>query len=127
MTIITDGMWWKMCDCCMQRPVPLAEAIINRGFVYSREWGLFYVAGSSHQPAMSLLLAWDNGMNCGIDVADHLGLEYSDGTADHWLHNTDGSAFCSSIATGVVIAGRRTNLNTAEKRIFRNIDYLYEA
>lgn len=126
MPIITDEMWYAMCDCYMSMPVPLHEAIISKSFVYHRKYGLFYVAGSSHQIAMSLLLAWDNGYACGVDYADDMGLEYAHESADYWLQNTAGTAFRSSLDryNSIVLTGHMSHLNIGEKRIFKTLELI---
>lgn len=121
----TDRQWWAMCDCHMSRPVPLTRAAITRPFVYCREYGLFYVVRAYHQAAMSLLLAWQHGLDRGVDVAEKLGLEYSHGTADRWLELTPGAAFMSSVGEGKIEVGREGNLNRHELRVFGEVLRLF--
>ncbi len=110
--------------CRMSDPVPLVEAILTRPFVYCRAYGVFYVPRAWHQIAMSLLLAWQHGLNDGIDVSDNLSLEYAGESSEYWLEVTPGSAFRSSAGIGNVIACRNENLNSHEKRWLKDIYYL---
>lgn len=113
----TDKMHWKMCDANMSSPVPLAEADLCKPFVYDRRFGVFYVPMGHHQSAMSLILAWHHDCDDGIDVSEKLGLEYSSGTADHWLEHTVGAAFRSSVGKLIQIANFK-NLTIQERRLF---------
>jgi hypothetical protein len=78
----TDEQWWSMCDAHMSLPIPLAKADLQQPFVYERRYGVFYVPSGQHQNAMSILLAFHHGLTKGIDVADRLRLDFSQGTAD---------------------------------------------
>lgn len=121
----TEQQWWKMCDAGMSLPIPLHEADLTRPFVYDRAFGVFPVPGGKHQVAMSLLLAWQHGCSCGIDVANKLGLEFSDGTADRWLEATPGAAFLSSVGKRIQIATGR-GLTLQERRLFGDFECIFE-
>lgn len=118
--------FWKLCDAEMSDPVVLSRADVSRPFVYDRQFGFFYVPMGRHQQAMSLLLAFHHGHSDGLTAAGRLGLEYSSGSADHWLEHIPGTAFRSSQGSRV-LAGRRGSLNAIERRIFGTVDYLFEA
>lgn len=122
---ITDGIWWAMCDANMSDPVPLEQADLTQPFVYDRKYGVFPVSKGSHQVAMSLILAWHLGFKNGVRVAENLKLSYSDGTADHYLKNIEGTAFLSSVGKNVC-AGHKTNLTEKEKDYFGKVTYLFE-
>ncbi len=114
---ITKEMWWKMCDVHMSRPAPLNEADLTREFIYERSWGVSYVPFGYHQAAMSLLLAFQHGLLHGIDVSDKLNLEFSSGTADHWLEHSPGAAFLSSQSPKIYV-GNIKGLTILERRLF---------
>jgi hypothetical protein len=116
-SLFTDPQWWAMCDFHMGLPVPLAEADLTRPFVYERRWGVFYVPMGMHRGAMSLLLAFQHGLTGGIAVAERLGLDYSEGTADHWLQHTPGAAMLSSQGTQILV-GTGRGLTPLERRRF---------
>lgn len=120
----TDAQWWAMCSFDMSLPQQLAEADLTKPFVYQRGLGVFHVPAGRHQAAMSLLLAFQNGLTSGIDVARRLGLDFSDGTADHWLEHTVGAAFRSSVGASVQ-AGRPGSLSSSERRYFGDVQYLF--
>lgn len=121
---ITDKMWWKMCDLHMALPVPLKEADLAKPFVYERKWGVFYVPMGMHQGAMSLLLAFQHGLESGVKVAEKLGLTYSEGTADYWLEHTPGAAFLSSVGDNRIQAGSFKQLNVREHRLFGDVCFV---
>lgn len=81
----------------MSLPVPLEQADLSRPFVYERQHGVFYVPFGKHQRSMSFLLALQHGCDSGVEVAQKLGLDYPELTADHWLEHTPGAAFRSSV------------------------------
>lgn len=122
----TDKLWYKICDLCMSDPVPLAQADLTKPFVYARQWGVFYVPGGYHPAVMSFLLAVQYGLDCGIDVAEKLDLRYSDGTADHWMKNTPGAAFKSSVSKTIQIASKR-GLTVLERRLFGNSTSIFDS
>lgn len=121
----TDKMFWKMVDCNMSNPVPLAEADLTKPFVYERRWGVFYVPFGYHAISMSLLLAWQNNCDSPIDVGDLLGLRASDETADHWLEHTEGAAFRSSVGKQIQVATRK-GLTVQERRLFGDVACVFE-
>ncbi|WP_338924516.1 hypothetical protein V0M98_33415 (plasmid) [Pseudomonas silesiensis] len=116
---ITREMWWKMCDVHLSRPIPLYEADLSRPFIYERAWGVSYVPCGFHQGAMTLLLAFQHDLKCGIDVANKLNLEFSSGTADHWLEHSPGAAFLSSVGKTIQV-GNPKGLTIMERRKFRS-------
>lgn len=121
----SDEQWWSMCDACMSMPVPLAQADLSKPFVYDRQYGVFYVPMGYHQTAMSVLLAFQHGLTKGVDVSEKLELRYSEGTADEWLRATPGACFRSSVGKKVQ-AGQRGSLSVIERRIFGEVEYLFE-
>lgn len=122
---ISDEMWWAMCDAHLSLPVPLAEADLSKPFVYERSRGVFYVPGGYHPSAMSILLAFQHGLTCGIDVAEKLKLEFSSGTADYWLEHTPGAAFRSSVGRCVVV-GSTKGLTIQERRLFGEVKCAFD-
>jgi len=120
----SDERWWAMCSANMSVPVPLHLADVSQPFVYDRQYGLFYVPVGHHQLAMSTLLAWQHGCVKGLDVAEKLGLEFSDGTADRWLETTSGAAFRSSQGKKVQ-AGKRGALTVIERRLLGDVEYVF--
>lgn len=118
---LTQRQWNKFCDFCMSDPVPLAQADLSRPFVYEREYGVFYVPSGYLPSAMSLLLALRHGCEDGINVAEKLKLEYSSGTAAHWLEHTPGAAFKSSVGKRIQVATGR-GLTVQERRLFGEFD-----
>lgn len=122
---ISDEMWWAMCDAHMGLPVPLAEADLSRPFVYERRWGVFYVPGGYHPSAMSLLLAFQHGLCCGIDVGEKLKVSCSSGTADYWLEHTPGAAFRSSVGRCVSV-GSLKGLTIQERRLFGEVKCVFD-
>lgn len=122
---ITDRKWHAMCDAHMEEPIPLEQADLGKPFVYDRKYGVFPVSKGSHQVAMSLLLAWQYELKNGVLVSEKLNLSYSHGTADHYLKNTVGTAFLSSVGKSVC-AGHKSNLNEKEKDFFGRITYLFD-
>jgi hypothetical protein len=122
----TDPQWWSMCDASMSLPVPLAKADLQQPFVYERSYGVFYVPFGQHQQAMSTLLAFRHGLVKGIDVAEHLGLSFSHGTADEWLRSTPGACFRSSVGKKIQV-GSRSSLNALERRLIGiEVAYVFE-
>lgn len=122
----TDEQWWSMCDANMSLPESLAKADLTRPFVYDRRYGVFHVPSGHHQHAMSILLAFRHGHTKGLAVAEHLGLEFSHGTADEWLRTTPGACFLSSVGRNV-LAGSRDSLSVLERRIIgRGVSYAFE-
>lgn len=71
---------------------------------------------------MSLLLAWHHGLNCGIDVAELLKLEYSGGTADRFLM-LPGTAFRSTQGS-VVEAWAPQNLEDWEIALLGKVRFI---
>ena len=112
-----------MCDAGMSLPEPLETADLTKPFVYDRKYGVFPVIRGNHQVAMSLLLAVHKGYKNGVDASEKMGLEYSHGTADHYLVNITGTAFLSSVGK-CITAGSKNNLNEKEKDYFGSISYL---
>ncbi|MDP3227094.1 MAG: hypothetical protein Q8N13_03845 [Acidovorax sp.] len=74
---------------------------------------------------MSLLLAFAQGCESGIEVGEHLGLDFPDETADRWLEITPGAAFRSSVGRKIQ-AGKRSHLTLIEKRWLGDIQYLFD-
>ncbi len=103
----------------MSNPIPLSKANLSHPFVYERRWGVFYVPNGKHQAAMSVLLAFQHNLQCGIDVAEKLNLEYSAETADYWLEHTPGAAFLSSVSKKIQIANFKL-MTAQERRAFSN-------
>jgi hypothetical protein len=83
-----------------------------------------YCPMGMHQGAMSVLLAFQHGLTCGIDVAEKLGISYSDGTADYWLQHTPGAAFRSSVGRRIQVA-TLSGLSIKERRAFADVDLAF--
>ena len=107
----------EMARCQMAEPLPLAQAKLDQPFVYSRQYGVFYVPARYHQIAMTLLLAFQQGLASGEDVAAAMKLPYPDGTADRWLEETPGTAFKSSVGSRIQV-GHIRKLSLEERRYF---------
>lgn len=110
-------MYWRMCDVGLGLPVPLAKADLTRTFIYDRAWGVFFCPLGTHQAGMALLLAWQHGLNRGLEVAERLGLDGTSGAADHWLENTPGAVFRSFVSEHLLV-GKLSGLTPIERRVF---------
>ncbi|MGQ2979213.1 MAG: hypothetical protein ACT6Q9_05895 [Polaromonas sp.] len=121
----TAQQWQALRDAGVQEPQPLHLADLSVPFVYHRAVGVFHCAAGKHRLAMSLLLAFAEGCDSGIAVAEHLGLDFPDETADRWLEITPGAAFRSSVGRKVQ-AGKRSHLTQIEKRWLGDIQYLFD-
>ena len=122
---LTNRQWNQFCDFGMSDPIGLQHADLTKPFVYERRFGVFYVPGGMHQSAMSFLLALQYHRETGVDVAEQLKLQYSSGTADHWLEHTPGAAFKSSVGKRIQIA-TRTNLTFQERKLFGEVDEVFK-
>lgn len=120
--VFTDRQFWKICDARLGEPLPFAKADLTKPYVYDRKYGVFWCPMGHHQAAMSLLLAFHLGFDDGISVAEHLGVEYSCGTADYYLENIPGTCFKSSVSKNVQ-AGRKGNLSPSELRFLGPVIY----
>lgn len=124
----TDEQWYAMCNRNMGLPVPLSEADIDRPFVYDRTWGLFYVPMGYHGQVMALLLAFHHGFVCPIEYAESIGREnhynITDELADAYLLERPGTVMSSSVGTHLQV-GRRSHLDAAERRVFREFRICY--
>lgn len=69
------------------------------------------------------LLAWQHNQKNGVRVAEKLNLNYSSGTAEHYLENTPGTAFLSSVGK-MAIAGKSGNLTDMEKDYLGRVRYI---
>lgn len=121
--------WWAMCDVGMSFPVPLAKADLTKEFVYDRRYGVFHCGFGKHQHVMSLLLAWDQGVDNYLKI-DHKKLNLSDweageasSYADYYLINTKGTCFLSSQSESIFV-GKRGNLNGMESDYLAPVKYL---
>jgi hypothetical protein len=113
----SDEQRWLMVEARLAtEPVVLGRADLTRSFIYARDYGVFYCGAGSHQIAMSLLLAFQHGCEDGCDVAEKLGLEYPNATADRWLDETPGAAFLSSVGQKVQTK-RSGSLTAIERRL----------
>lgn len=121
----TPQQWQMLREAGASEPQPLHLADLSLPFVYYRPVGLIHCGAGKHRLAMSLLLAFANGHDSGIEVAEHLGLDFPDETADRWLEVTQGAAFRSSVGRKVQ-AGKRDHLTLIEKRWLGEIQYLFE-
>lgn len=116
---LTEQQWWRISDYASQ-PVPLTEANVSRPFVYSREWGFFYVPMGYHQLAMATLLTFERGR---LWVAQEA--ERPDALADNWLEKAPGAAFRSSVSKFVQV-GQPRKLTPLERRLFGEIRCPFE-
>lgn len=120
--MITDSMWYRMCDFNMSRPIPLDESDINKPFVYYRKYGLFYVPSGYHIHAMALLLAFDHDLMRIQDVRDKLKLSHHTPsiTSDYFLEHTKGTCYKSSLSDKIY-AWSSSHLNDIESDFFGKI------
>lgn len=122
---LTPPQWQKLVEAGAQDPAPLHLADLTAPFVYDRMIGVIYCAAGRHRLAMSLLLAFRHGCNSGPEVAEKLGLDFPDDTADRWLEETPGAAFRSSVGRKVQ-TGKRSSLTVIERRWLGDVEYLFE-
>lgn len=113
--------WCAMVDNHMSKPIPLGKEDLNRMWFYYRKYGIFYVGWASQQSAMSLLLAFEHGLLCGVEISDELKLDYSYGTAMEFL-KLPGTAYKNDRSKHIFCFNG--SLSPIEKRIFKNIKYL---
>lgn len=113
----TDAQWGAMCSVHLGLPEPLARADLSSPFVYDRKWGVFACPDGYHQAAMGLLLAFHHGETDRLAVAARLGLDVPYGAADHYLANTRGTAFKSSVGVRAVSTWGASSLSVVEKRL----------
>lgn len=121
---IPDEQWWAMCDAQLSEPVALAQADLSKPFVYDRDFGVMYCPSGYHQNAMTLLLAFANGLARQAEVGDKLGLDVPIETADRWLETRPGAAYLSAVGAKIR-AGRRGGFTVIERRIFGEVDYQF--
>jgi hypothetical protein len=121
----TSGQWQTLQDAGAGEPQPLHLADLSLPFVYYRPVGVMHCGAGKHRLAMSILLAFAQGYGSGVEVSEHLGLDFPDETADRWLEITPGAAFRSSVGRKAQ-AGKRTHLTMIEKRWLGDIQYLFD-
>lgn len=123
----TDEQWCRMCDVGLSRPVPLHEADLEEGFVYQRQYGIFYVPMGWHIQARALLLAFHHGHLHAGEYAHELGLtgyHQTEELAERFLTELPGTAFVSSVGSSVIV-GRREHLDARERQAFRGMRITY--
>lgn len=125
MNTLTTQQWDMLKEYGASDPLPLHEADLSVPFVYHREIGVIHCPAGRHRLAMSGLLAVQHGFESGIEVAEQLGLDFPDETADRWLEDTPGSAFRSSVGRNV-LAGRKGSLTPIELRWLGQVTYLFD-
>lgn len=125
MNNFTPPQWQTLLDAGVSEPQPLHLADLSVPFVYDRAVGVIHCGAGKHRLAMSLLLAFAQGCESGIEVGEHLGLDFPDETADRWLEITPGAAFRSSVGRKIQ-AGKRSHLTLIEKRWLGDIQYLFD-
>lgn len=121
----TPEQWQQLVDAGASEPQPLHLADLSVPFVYYRPLGVIYCGAGKHRLAMSVLLAFAHGCESGVEVGEHLNLDFPDETADRWLEITAGAAFRSSVGRKVQ-AGKRAHLTMIEKRWLGDIQYLFD-
>lgn len=125
MSDFTPQQWQALLDAGAKEPQPLHLADLSLPFIYYRPAGVIHCGAGKHRLAMSILLAFAHGYGSGIEVGEHLGLDFPDETADRWLENTPGAAFRSSVGRKVQ-AGKRVHLTLIEKRWLGDVQYLFD-
>jgi hypothetical protein len=125
MVEFTTAQWQMLQDAGAREPQPLHLADLSQPFVYYRPVGVLHCGPGKHRLAMSILLAFAHDCASGVEVAEHLGLDFPDETADRWLETTPGAAFRSSVGRRV-LAGKRGSLTQIEKRWLGDIQYLFD-
>lgn len=121
----TPEQWQMLVDAGAAEPQPLHLADLSLPFVYYRPVGVFHCGAGKHRLAMSVLLAFAHNCASGVEVGEHLKLDFPDETADRWLEITPGAAFRSSVGRKVQ-AGKRAHLTLIEKRWLGDIQYLFD-
>lgn len=127
---LKDELWWKMCDYEMSIPLPLEQYDFEEypSWIYDRRYGVFFSPFASHQHALCLLSAWDQGYEDPFEVPEpewaskfnYLPYEM----ADRFLINTPGTCFLSGQEGSEVIAGKKGNLNEIELDYFYPVTYI---
>lgn len=125
MVEFTPSQWEILLDAGARTPQPLHLADLSLPFVYYRPVGVLHCGPGKHRLAMSILLAFAHDCASGVEVGEHLGLEFPDETADRWLQMTPGAAFRSSVGRRV-LAGKRSSLTGIEKHWLGDIQYLFD-
>lgn len=112
----------SMFNVCMWKPVPLAGFSCEL-WVYDRKWGIFQVPSGYHNAAMATLAAFREGKSNYIELFQR----WNDGSqdvAERYLLSTPGTCYKSSVSSRI-IAGKRENLNSAERMAFRHFNIMY--
>jgi hypothetical protein len=125
MVEFTPAQWQTLMTAGAREPQPLHLADLSLPFVYYRPVGVMHCGAGKHRLAMSILLAFAQGYASGVEVSEHLGLDFPDETADRWLEITPGAAFRSSVGRKV-LAGKPGSLTGIERRWLGDIQYLFE-
>lgn len=121
----TPQQWQILLGAGATEPQPLHLADLSQPFVYYRPVGVIHCGAGKHRLAMSILLAFAHDCASGVEVGEHLGLDFPDETADRWLEITPGAAFRSSVGRKVQ-AGKRVHLTMIEKRWLGDVEYLFD-
>lgn len=127
--VITDEMFYLLCDYRMSEPVPLKDADLGEPFIYDRDYGVFYVDGGYHQLGMALLFAWRHGaLNVRqllkenpdikklVSERSHSSSGKYEYLSECFLLDLQGTAMGSSVSSHLQV-GRIRNLNEYEKQI----------
>lgn len=130
LTIITDEMFYQLCDYRMSEPLPLKDADLTEPFIYDRQFGVFYVDSGYHMLAACLLYAWRHGeislrelMKSDLEFKTKVKENsYSSQSKYEYVANLyyldlKGTAMGSSVGDAIEF-GRLSNLNEEEKQIF---------
>lgn len=121
---LTQRQFNAACDLGMSEPVPLAQADLQKPFVYDRSIGVIYVPMGYHEGVMGLLQAIQMGLPDRIEAAEKLGVRDLGDVADHWLERTPGAAFRSSVSRKIKV-GTGKGLTPLERRSFGEFDALF--
>jgi len=121
---LSDRQFNAACELCMSEPVPLAQADLQKPFVYDRAIGVIFAPMGYHQAVMGLLQAIQMGLEDRIDAAEKLGVRDLGDVADHWLEHTPGAAFRSSVSRKIKV-GTGKGLTPLERRRFGDFDALF--
>lgn len=118
----TQEQEWAMMDVHMWNPVPLNKLDFDL-WVYDRKWGVFRVPSAWHNAAMATLAAFHQDKLNYVELYQKWG-DGSQDVAERYLMDTPGTCYKSSVSSKI-IAGKRENLNRAEKMAFRHLDIMY--
>lgn len=109
----------------MSSPITLESANLTKSFVYDRKFGFFYVAGGSHNIAMSFLYAMHHGFNDIHKMFEHPDFSNMKGRgsiclgeiSDRYISEIEGVCFKSSVSN-YILGGSPSHINRREMTFF---------